>query len=107
MKNRSEPVMLIASRLDNVARFGTIKIECDHVISFQQATGKEESGVVNGGLYLIDSSLFSKKKEPFSLEYDLFPKLVKNRQLIAYITKESESFIDIGTPDSYKKICGK
>jgi len=54
----------------------------------------------------MDSTLFSNKKiETFSLEYDLFPKLVKERKLIAYTVNDSEGFFDIGTPESYKEIC--
>ena len=108
IQDRNEIIILIASKLDNVARFGTINIEDRYVISFQQPTGKKKAGIVNSGAYLIDSALFSKKKvEAFSLEYDLFPKLAKNRQLLAYTTEELESFIDIGTPDSYKELCEK
>ena len=51
---------------------------------------------------------FSQEKiKPFSLEYDLFPKLVKNRKLIAHATEELENFTDIGTPDSYREVCKK
>jgi len=106
MENRNESVMLIASMMNNVSRFGTIKIENNYVISFQQATGKEEPGVVNCGAYLINASLFANKNiEQFSLEYDLFPELAENKQLIAFTIQEGERFYDIGTPCAYKKIC--
>jgi len=106
MKKRDKPVILLASKLDNVSRFGTIKLQDDYVLSFNQATGVDEEGIVNSGAYLMDSTLFSNKKiETFSLEYDLFPKLVKERKLIAYTVNDSEGFFDIGTPESYKEIC--
>jgi len=108
MQNKGEPFMLMVSKLDNVARFGTVDIEDGYVTSFKQATGKNEKGLVNSGVYLIDSALFSQEKiKPFSLEYDLFPKLVKNRKLIAHATEELENFTDIGTPDSYREVCKK
>jgi D-glycero-alpha-D-manno-heptose 1-phosphate guanylyltransferase len=108
MQNRKEPIMLIASKIKDASRFGTITVEKGYVKSFQQAIGKHTSGVVNGGAYIIDSTLFFEKNiEPFSLEYDIFPELAMNKQLLAYILGNTESFFDIGTPDSYKKICGK
>ena len=108
MHNKKEPVLLIASKLDNVSRFGTIIVEDGYVKYFQQATGRCESGIVNVGAYLIDSAIFIENKiNPFSLEYNLFPKLAINMQLLAYIVKTSEGFFDIGTPSSYKKICKK
>jgi D-glycero-alpha-D-manno-heptose 1-phosphate guanylyltransferase len=107
MKNRKESVVLVASRLSDVHRFGTIIVENGYVKSFQQATGKHEAGIVNGGAYIVESDLFREKIEPFSLEYDLFPLLTSNMQLLAYLVDKSEGFIDIGTPESYRNICSK
>ena len=106
MRKMKEPAMLIATALDNVSRFGSIVIEKNHVISFKQATGENGAGIVNGGAYILDSSLFScEKNQPFSLEYELFPKLVKERKLLAYVMNDTKGFFDIGTPEAYKQIC--
>jgi D-glycero-alpha-D-manno-heptose 1-phosphate guanylyltransferase len=108
MQKTIEPAMLIASELNDVSRFGTIKVENDYVKSFQQATGRHEPGMVNGGAYLMESSLFVDKEiKPFSLEYDFFPELVKQRHLLAYVVDQSEGFFDIGTPASYTEICSE
>ena len=103
--DRKSSIILIASKLQDVSRFGKIIIEDSYVRSFEQATGRHQPGIVNSGAYLIDCSVFSNKRiEPFSLEHDLFPELAKNRQLLAYVLDDSESFFDIGTPESYNEI---
>jgi len=101
IQNRKEPILLVASKLSDISRFGTITVWSGYVTSFSQSTGIHEAGMVNVGAYLIDSKLFiTKKIEPFSLEYDLFPEMATNREIIVYTLDDSESFIDIGTPDS-------
>jgi D-glycero-alpha-D-manno-heptose 1-phosphate guanylyltransferase len=106
MQKSSEPALLIASMQDDVSRFGTIDIDGDFVFSFKQATGIHEPGLVNGGFYIVDSSLFRKNRiMPFSIEYDLFPGLARDKQLLVHVLDEKESFFDIGTPESYDQIC--
>ena len=106
MRNKSKPALLIAAQQEDVARFGTITIQDNFVKSFNQATGMHHSGLVNGGVYLMDSSIFLDRKiSKFSLENDLFPNLASEDELLAYVVDESEGFFDIGTPDAYKNIC--
>jgi|SaaInlLV_10m_DNA_3_1039740.scaffolds.fasta_scaffold18581_1 D-glycero-alpha-D-manno-heptose 1-phosphate guanylyltransferase len=101
-----EPVILIASEIQDVSRFGTITMKDIYVNSFHQATGEHKSGIVNSGAYIVDSDFFMKKEiHPFSLEHDLFPKLAYKRKLLAYVVDSTEGFFDIGTPDSYREIC--
>ena len=98
--------LLVASVKKNVSRFGTLIIQGNIVQSFHQATGIKTAGLVNSGVYLMDSSLFSTIKiHPFSLEHEFFPLLAAKGELTAHVVDESEGFFDIGTPESYKKIC--
>ena len=108
MQNKKEPILLIASKFTDASRFGTITVDNGYVTSFLQSTGIHSAGVVNSGAYLIDSIFFRTKKiKQFSLEYDLFPEMVTNKNIIAYTVDKLESFFDIGTPDSYREICNK
>ena len=107
-ENNAGSVVLIASEMSDVSRFGTITIKNSFVRSFQQATGKLKSGIVSSGAYIMDSSLFMDKElKPFSLEYDLFPELANKRKLLAYVVDSDKGFLDMGTPDSYKEICAQ
>ncbi len=103
-----DKVVLIGSKMPDVSRFGTITIKDSFVNSFHQATGEHKSGIVSSGAYIMNSNLFIDEKiEPFSLEYDFFPNLIKKKKLIAYIVSSDKGFLDIGTPDSYIEICSQ
>lgn len=56
----------------------------------------------SAGMYLMDSSIFSmmEKKNKFSLEYDLFPKLIKKG---FFGFKQNTRLIDFGTPQAYRE----
>ena len=100
--------MLIAAYHNDVSRYGAITVLDGRVHSFHQAMGIHESGIVNGGMYLFNAELFGRQPlHAFSLEYDLFPKLVKQERLHAYVVTAQESFFDIGTPDAYDEIIKK
>jgi len=105
---KSGLALLFASEKKDVSRFGSIKVDGNYAISFLQATEVHKPGLVNGGAYLMDTSLFKDKKiVPFSLEYDFFPSLILKKKLMVYILEKKESFFDIGTPESYREICSK
>jgi D-glycero-alpha-D-manno-heptose 1-phosphate guanylyltransferase len=104
-ENNLGKVVLVGSEVQDASRFGTMTIQNSFVCSFHQATGRIESGIVNSGAYIMDSSLFMDKElKPFSLEYDLFPELAIERKLMTYVVDSGKGFLDIGTPDSYKEI---
>lgn len=77
-------------RLDNSQR----------IISFDEKVEAQRGDLINAGIYLLEKSLFPKipSNKKFSLEYELFPKLVKEK-FYGYIT--NEELMDIGTPDRY------
>lgn len=58
--------------------------------------------LINTGIYLFENIVFSMipKNKKFSLEYELFPKII-NFDFYGY--KTGARFIDIGTPDRYKQ----
>ena len=62
-------------------------------------------GYVNSGLYHLLPEVFDgfEVGSNFSIETDVFPRLLASRQLGAI--KLTESFIDIGVPEDYLKFC--
>lgn len=59
--------------------------------------------LINAGMYLMNKEIFSlmPNRDIFSLEYDLFPEIIKSNNCYGFVT-DSE-IIDIGTPERYKK----
>jgi NDP-sugar pyrophosphorylase family protein len=77
--------------------------DSDKIIGFQEKKDlKYPQKLVNAGVYLFQIDIFSKMPSTinFSLEYDFFPKMV-NEEFYGY--KIKAAFIDIGTPQRYKK----
>jgi len=72
------------------------------IAKFSEKTRRGESNYINTGIYIFDKRIFSimPDKKRFSLEYDLFPKLV-NKGLYGHIIEGD--FVDIGTYENYKK----
>ena len=87
-------------RTKNASRYGSVEIDNGYVTAFKEKTDKNLPGWINAGLYNLNASLFHEILiSSFSLEFDLFPKLARERLLRA--TPLDAEIIDIGTPDSY------
>ena len=87
--------------------YGVIALgESQRIVSFDEKkvwTGPYPSpSFINAGIYLFESHILSliPSHKNFSLEYDLFPKVI-DREFYGYVT--SETLIDIGTPERYEK----
>lgn len=87
-------------RVDDSGRYGSVQVQGGRVLSFAEKQDSTGPGWINAGLYHLHADLFqSWDEKPFSLERELFPKLVVNGQLHA-VQLDTE-FIDIGIPDDY------
>lgn len=95
---------LALRKVDNAARYGTIKLENGFVKAFKEKDSVEKEGLINGGVYIINRELFLNKTEtvkPFSIEKDFFESRINELNLMGF---EYEGyFIDIGVPEDYKK----
>jgi D-glycero-alpha-D-manno-heptose 1-phosphate guanylyltransferase len=89
-------------RVENSERYGGVKVRENRIVSFEEKQDSAGPGWINAGLYHLHSDLFQNwDGKPFSLERELFPKLVAAGQLHA-ASLETE-FIDIGIPDDYHR----
>ena len=82
-------------------RYGSVKLDGDRVVGFEEKKPEAGPGLINAGLYVFRStSLATFPIIRCSLERDIFPKLVSGhvRGEIA-----SGPFIDIGLPEAYAK----
>ena len=88
----------------NSERYGSVRIKGDEVVEFVEKQKSSGGDWVNAGLYHLHADTFQHwDGQAFSLERELFPKLVASGQLHA-VPLETD-FIDIGIPEDYLRFC--
>ena len=95
--------MVGISEVKDAERYGTVIMENGYVVSFNEK-GINARNWINNGHYILDKEVFDGFTGVFSLEKDVFPKLVEKRELGAFKV-ENDHFIDMGIPKDYKKLC--
>lgn len=97
------PLITIALRkINDCSRYGVVKIE-NHIVTQFKDQGDNQPGLINAGVYLINSALFMQQDFPqqFSFERDfLFPNVNKIHPAAFAI---DAYFIDIGIPEDYSR----
>jgi D-glycero-alpha-D-manno-heptose 1-phosphate guanylyltransferase len=91
-----EDAWLVAVEVENAARFGTLVLEGDRVVRFEEKRGRNAAGLINAGIYVLPRALVTRGAH--SIERDVFPALAAEGRLHA-VTVPAR-FIDIGTPES-------
>lgn len=95
-------VTLALKEMYDFERYGTVTVDNNKVIDFEEKVYKK-SGLINGGVYVLKSSLLSSipHSEKFSFEADVLQKYVDQLSIGAFI--DNAYFIDIGIPEDYEK----
>ena len=98
------PAMAVVNLID-VSRYGQVHFDDGNcVTAFAEKNLQCTPGWINAGLCHLPARLFKDwDGRPFSLERDLFIRLVKNRELTA--CPFQTDFIDIGVPADYQRFC--
>ena len=96
---------LVAVKVPNTQRYGSLKFSDGKVSSFEEKLTSIGQGYVNSGLYHLLPEAFDGFEigSSFSIETEVFPRLVASREL--GVIKLTESFIDIGVPEDYLSFC--
>jgi len=90
---------MVVVEAQNVGDCGMITLDNFYkVIQFEEKKRIDKRAYINAGIYLFEKDVLSiiPPDTKYSLEYDLFPRLVGSK-FFGFITKEK--FIDIGTPE--------
>jgi D-glycero-alpha-D-manno-heptose 1-phosphate guanylyltransferase len=105
LMNNLSSNLIGAIEMHNASRYGILEMdEESFILKFKEKKANNNSGFVNAGIYKLSSELFfSWDGQAFSMERDLFPKLVQNRILKGFVLHSN--FIDIGVPEDYFKFC--
>ncbi len=92
-------------KVQNTQRYGAVQVDNGKILRFSEKSQSVGNGWVNAGLYHLVPDVFktARKNHVFSIETDVFPKLVEQRMLAA--TPLETDFIDIGIPDDYHCFC--
>jgi NDP-sugar pyrophosphorylase family protein len=92
-------------KISEISRYGQIIFNrSNYVTSFLEKNPQRCSGWINAGLCNLSAELFRVwNGEPFSLERDLFAKLIEGNGLT--VVALQTSFIDIGVPSDYYRFC--
>jgi len=96
---------LALRKVNDAGRYGTIEVNAQHrIVSFKEKTNLSQSGIINGGVYILDKPAFMQHTPAgrnFSIEKDFFEKELNNFIMNGF--EFSGYFIDIGIPEDYQK----
>ncbi len=97
------PMSMVIVESEDIKDSGLVTVDgCQRIIGFEEKACRRQNRYVNAGIYLFQREILSliPTSMKYSLEYDLFPKLVA-RGAFAFVT--SGPLIDIGTPRGYRR----
>lgn len=90
--------------MENASRYGTVQTDNNQrVTGFNEKDGGQQSGAINGGVYLAKRDFLKKtgEKGPFSFERDVLEKQYDQYHIVGLHT--DAFFLDIGIPKDYKQ----
>ncbi|MFH1825357.1 MAG: NDP-sugar synthase [Candidatus Firestonebacteria bacterium] len=108
-RRKKSNLTLALTPVENPSSYGVVETNKNNEVvrflekpSLDEISGKKAN--INAGVYLIEPCIlkFMKKSKVYSIERDVFPKLLKNN-FYGYIKKDIY-WLDIGTPEKYKQI---
>jgi len=102
IKSNSDCTLSLKPMVD-FDRYGVVELDGDSAVSSFKEKQYYESGLINGGLYVLNVSNFLKESLPqkFSFEKDYMESLFLKRRMSGVI--QEGYFIDIGIPQDYLK----
>ena len=87
----------------NPSRYGTVEIEGNSIMRFNEKDPDLTEGLINTGVYLMSKDFvdYFPEEEKFSFENDFMEIKTGKIEMKAFIA--NDYFIDIGIPEDYKK----
>jgi NDP-sugar pyrophosphorylase family protein len=96
-------VSLLLAKVDDTSRYGTVEFEPGgRITAFLEKRPEGGPGYINAGVYLLRRSMLDRiPAGPSSIERDVFPAWLRERELMGWPT--DGAFIDIGIPSDYER----
>lgn len=92
---------MVLRQVPDVSRYGRARLEEGRLVSFNEKTTEAVSGTINGGVYLMKTSLIDEIPEgKISLENDMIPLWLRTGKRLGGMVNDGY-FIDIGIPEDY------
>jgi len=102
---RQALMSMVLARSDDPEEYGSVQInDSAQIVRFAEKEGFSKRAHVSAGIYLFQRKVLNyiPAGTPYSLEYDLFPQLIKLKHN-CYGFDSHTPVIDIGTPQRLKK----
>ncbi len=102
-KHMGADTSLALKEMKDFDRYGVVKVDNRYVITQFEEKQQRESGLINGGVYIINKKSFLDKglPEKFSFEKDYLEAFMNEGKFYGY--KNDGYFIDIGIPQDYEQ----
>lgn len=104
MHTKNDSLLSIAlAKMDDISDYGQVVLnQKGHITEFKEKSPEKVAGLVSAGTYLMNKRVLSHMPEVdvFSLERDLFPRLV-GKTCRGFIARGE--VLDIGVPERYQK----
>ena len=95
-------ISLALKPLQNFDRYGTVQIQNERIVKFEEKKMVSE-GLVNGGVYYFSKKIVEETQgDKFSFETEVLEKSVIPKKVYGKIFENY--FIDIGIPEDYKRV---
>ena len=101
LRNGSLDGALLGVEVADTSRYGSLKVDGDgRLEGFAEKVPGQ--GLINGGLYLFRRDLLRRHFPPgkYSIEMDIFPRLIRAGAQLKVVSRHDAPFIDIGTPET-------
>lgn len=102
-KEEGRLMTLALKQMQQPDRYGTVLLQSNQIIRFQEKQAGLNTGLINGGVYWANKDLINElpKMDKFSFESEVLEVKVKEQKLGGYISEGM--FIDIGIPNDYER----
>lgn len=95
------PVVIAVKEMTDFSRYGKVDVDKEGVVTCFHEKEFCAQGYINGGVYNVAKNALDTYPETFSIEETCFPKMLKDRDIAAFLC--NGYFIDIGIPEDYEK----
>ncbi len=103
-KEKKALATIVLKKVKDPSRYGSVEITKDNRIKQfieKQKKGLAPTNLINAGIYVLNSKVlqYIEKNRPVSMEREIFPKLVEEKNLFGHCMQGL--WIDIGNPAEY------